>query len=253
MTTDQFQALPAGHSERLQKYLAEFVNSDTDPLHRQYPDLMSSPWFDLSDVPGLIELQTGASIIRSEVEAVGFNDFWYESELDSGQEDWEVLFLYECGKRVDEACARFPETTRLIERLPLLRTLEGMVYFSRLAGGATIPAHHGPTNMRVRCHLGLIVPSGSCGVRVAGIERRVQAGTCLLFDDSYDHDVWNIGRGDRTVLIVDLWHPALSADEVRVLEGLQRYAGAHAKNLHELWTLNEAHRGRIGKGKAPTL
>ena len=43
-----------------------------------------------------------------------------------------------------------------------------------------------------------------------------QAGECLIFDDSYEHEVWHEGVEDRIVLIADMWHPQL--DVARVIE-----------------------------------
>eukprot|EP00095_Tigriopus_kingsejongensis_P011332 maker-scaffold195_size270011-snap-gene-1.14 protein:Tk11332 transcript:maker-scaffold195_size270011-snap-gene-1.14-mRNA-1 annotation:"aspartyl asparaginyl beta-hydroxylase-like" len=34
-------------------------------------------------------------------------------------------------------------------------------------------------------------------------------GRIIVFDDSFDHEVWHEADGDRIVLIVDLWHPDL--------------------------------------------
>jgi len=45
-----------------------------------------------------------------------------------------------------------------------------------------------------------------------------------VFDDSFEHEAWNLSDRRRTVLIVDVWHPDLSDDEVLLLDGLQRYA-----------------------------
>ena len=39
----------------------------------------------------------------------------------------------------------------------------------------------------------------------------------LAFDDSYRHEVRHDGTRRRVVLVVDVWHPALSAEEVAVL------------------------------------
>lgn len=41
-----------------------------------------------------------------------------------------------------------------------------------------------------------------------------EAGKCLVFDDSYEHEVWNKTEGERVLLLFDLWHPDL-VEEVR--------------------------------------
>ena len=72
--------------------------------------------------------------------------------------------------------------------------------------------------------------------------RRWEEGRCLVFDDFYEHEAWNHTNEDRLVLIVDLWHPDLSAVEVELLSGLQRYAHAHAGRLGRYWSTNAAVR-----------
>ena len=52
-------------------------------------------------------------------------------------------------------------------------------------------------------------------------------------------------KRDRVVLIVDLWHPDLSDDEVALLEGLQRYVAGYAANLRSYWERNDAARAGV--------
>ena len=42
----------------------------------------------------------------------------------------------------------------------------------------------------------------------------------LIFDDSFEHDVWNEGDSARFVLIVDIWHPELTEEERRTLPAI---------------------------------
>lgn len=43
---------------------------------------------------------------------------------------------------------------------------------------------------------------------------KTMPGKCLVFDDSYEHEVWNRTEGERVLLLFDLWHPDL-VEEVR--------------------------------------
>ena len=156
--------------------------------------------------------------------------------------DWDVAFFYERGRRHEETCLACPVTTRGLEAYPTVRTLAGLIYASRMRGATHIAPHRGPTNLRLRCHLGLQVPDGDCAIRVGGETRRWEEGKCLVFDDFYEHEAWNHTEGDRIVLIVDLWHPGLSAVEVELLAGLQSYAAAHARRLNRYWAANAASR-----------
>jgi aspartate beta-hydroxylase len=44
---------------------------------------------------------------------------------------------------------------------------------------------------------------------VANETKKWIEGKLIIFDDSFDHEVWNDGKEFRLVLIVDLWHPDL--------------------------------------------
>ena len=37
-------------------------------------------------------------------------------------------------------------------------------------------------------------------------------GDMFVFDDSFDHEVWNENE-ERIILIVDIWHPDLSEEQ----------------------------------------
>jgi aspartate beta-hydroxylase len=127
-----------------------------------------------------------------------------------------------------------------------MRTAAGLIYVSRMRAGTHIAAHRGPTNLRLRCHLGIAVPRGDCAIRVSDETRRWTEGRCLVFDDYFEHEAWNHTSEDRIVLIVDLWHPGLSEAEIRLLEGLQWYAYSYARRLNRYWASNAAARRTDG-------
>jgi aspartyl/asparaginyl beta-hydroxylase (cupin superfamily) len=88
-----------------------------------------------------------------------------------------------------------------------------------LAPHTEIPRHHGLANYKLVAHLALDIP-GDCGIRVGGHARSWQQGQVLLFDDSFAHEAWNHSDRHRTVLIFDVWHPALTIVERRALTRL---------------------------------
>jgi aspartyl/asparaginyl beta-hydroxylase (cupin superfamily) len=209
-----------------------------------YPDLESRPWFDSAAFGMAQYLQSHFGEIREEILSLDASRFHRESERIGRSGDWDVVFLYERGRRHDDVCAACPVTTRGIEAPAAMRTLTGLIYASRMRAGTHIAAHRGPTNLRLRCHLGITVPSGDCAIRVDDEVRHWTEGQCLIFDDHFEHEAWNHTEEDRLVLIVDLWHPALSAAEVHLLEGLHRYAGTYARQLNRYWARNAAAAAR---------
>jgi aspartate beta-hydroxylase len=75
------------------------------------------------------------------------------------------------GKRQVEFAVRCPKTVELLESFRgdtelMTQTPFAYAFFSTLKAGATIAPHHGPCNLRIRCHFPLIVPDGDCGMQV---------------------------------------------------------------------------------------
>eukprot|EP00927_Polykrikos_kofoidii_P038052 TRINITY_DN32315_c0_g1_i1.p1 TRINITY_DN32315_c0_g1~~TRINITY_DN32315_c0_g1_i1.p1 ORF type:complete len:258 (+),score=37.73 TRINITY_DN32315_c0_g1_i1:104-877(+) len=85
----------------------------------------------------------------------------------------------------------------------------GNAIFSRLAPRTRLQPHCGPTNTRLTCHMGIDVPAEGCGMRVGGEARCWREGECIVFDDSWEHEVWNESTRSRVVLLVNFWHPDL--------------------------------------------
>jgi aspartate beta-hydroxylase len=59
--------------------------------------------------------------------------------------------------------------------------------------------------------------AGECHIRCgAQPPRRWEEGKVLLFDDSFEHEVWNETDLPRLVLIMDIWHPGLNTEKKRL-------------------------------------
>ena len=146
--------------------------------------------------------------------------------------EWRDVSLYVNGRRNEQHCSTLaPHTSELLrsEEGGLWRDAASCVYgscfFSLLKPRTRLRAHCGPTNIRLRAHLPLLVPEGECKMRVGSEPPRAwKEGELLLFDDSFEHEVWNETDSPRLVLIVDLWHPHLRTDEQRLtsLDGQRR-------------------------------
>ena len=118
---------------------------------------------------------------------------------------FSVAQLFARCRRDAANCSRFPQTAACISALaPFNEVIFGSHFFSRLSPGTHLDAHCGPSNLRLRCHLGLVIPPGT-KIRVGDETREWAAGQCLVFDDSYEHEVWHSGDSDRIVLICDMW------------------------------------------------
>jgi aspartate beta-hydroxylase len=65
----------------------------------------------------------------------------------------------------------------------------------------------------------LKVPYGT-SLRVADKIRTWKEGEILIFDDSFEHEVWHNGTSVRLILIVDVWHPDLTKNDWNALSAI---------------------------------
>jgi beta-hydroxylase len=125
---------------------------------------------------------------------------WEERELYG--EGWKVYGLYDFphGRPIAANIARCPLTARLVaEHVPG----HGAAGFSVLQPGTRIQPHAGYQGPFLRCHLGLRVPPGNCGLRVGGETRAWREGEALVLDDRLEHEAWNLTAEERVVLLLD--------------------------------------------------
>ncbi|MBA15428.1 MAG: aspartyl beta-hydroxylase [Sphingomonas sp.] len=117
---------------------------------------------------------------------------------------WRSFFLWGYGYGIEENIAQCPVTASIVEQIPDLNS----AFFSILSPGTHIPAHRGVTKGLVTCHLGLIVPrDGDVRMRIGERVVRWSEGETLVFDDTYDHEVWNDTVGTRVVLLIQFKRP----------------------------------------------
>ena len=188
--------------------------------------LKSKPIWSLKETgaaQGLRKLEHNWNVIRDEALHIlhegekGFFQPEAEGLQDTG--DWRQFTLFEQGRKNEKACAKTPKTCSLIGSIEAARSNKrGQVKFSVMYPGTHVFAHSGPTNCRLRAHLGLKVPEGHVKMRVADQFLSWEEGKVLVFDDSFDHEVWHEGQGERIILIVDLWHPQLDLETKKSLQ-----------------------------------
>jgi aspartate beta-hydroxylase len=212
-----------------------------DPQQRpvEYvPGGSDRPVYDPSQFWFVHHLEAHYEQIRAEVDAItdparqGFLSV-EESLLAAGR--WDQVILYEAGRRQEKACELFPVLTEVVEQIPEATTLgPGVVTLSWLYPGARIIPHCGRTNAQLRVHLGLRVPPGVT-IRVGPERLTWREGRCIVFDDSYEHEVWHEGTEPRIVLLLDVPHPAL-ADQHRA-----RLAAARRSDSERIATYLAEH------------
>ena len=83
----------------------------------------------------------------------------------------------------------------------------------RLAPGGRLVPHVGSSNARINMHIGLRIPEAHVGIRVGEGVRQWEVGKAIVFDESFEHEVWNTNADPtayRYVLQMHMWHPALA-------------------------------------------
>ncbi len=176
--------------------------------------LVGNPaFFENGVFPWVAEFESQWPQIRKELDAIlgmrdelpSLQDIQPDQVTISPDSKWKTFVLWGFGERSEPNCARCPDTSRAIERIPGMNA----AWFSILAPGKHIPRHSGITKGNIRCHLGLKVPRERehCRFRVADEMRIWEEGHCLLFDDSCKHEVWNETDEERAVLILDFERP----------------------------------------------
>lgn len=192
-----------------------------------YPYLAQRQFFERGEFDWAAGIEAATGDIRSELEALladaaPFRPY-VEDDPDRPARDfhglnnnpaWTALYLWKHGSFVPEIAERCPLTTKALSQVPLsqIGSRTPSVFFSRLEPGAHIPPHSGMLNMRLICHLPLIVPDG-CWLRVGNETRELREGELLIFDDSIEHEARNPSDKVRIVLIFDIWRPELSEAE----------------------------------------
>lgn len=118
---------------------------------------------------------------------------------------WRTFILMHQGRWIDWNCARCPETTAAVRKIPGL-TVAG---FSVLEPGTHITTHRGPNKGALRYQLGVIVPGkeGDCRIRVGDEMIHWREGEGVMFDFTYEHEAWNDTDEIRVLLMLELITP----------------------------------------------
>lgn len=134
---------------------------------------------------------------------------------------WSEFNINKKGRRNGTSCVAMPRTCELVEQaseatslLPneqgVPKQIAGEIEFLVMSPDTLLKRHCGTTNQRLTLHLGIDIPDGDlAGLRVGGQQYHWKEGEAIVFDDSYEHEAWNNGLTDRTVLYMSFWHPQL--------------------------------------------
>lgn len=184
----------------------------------------NAPVLDPALMPWTAMLEKNWKVIRGELDVIlkQRNDIPPLGQISpdhartAADKRWQSFFLLGYGVQVEKNCAMVPKTTALMKKIPRLNS----AFFSILGPGCHIPHHVGVTKGLLTSHLSLIVPKDrmNCTFRVGTEMIHWEEGKCILFDETYDHEVWNNTDETRVVLLIQVERPV-------------RFPGSLAHNL----------------------
>ena len=225
-------ALSPDQAARMARFRSNAVHATkrfhSEPTDYHYPGLVEREFHDIGTFDWIERLENATDVIAAEFAAVTVAE---RAELVpyirypdhrplrqwkalNNSYDWSAIHLIRNGTVVQRNARHCPATMALIATLPQ-PAIDGVspnAMYSLLAPGAHIPPHVGIANTRLVCHLPLVVPE-HCWFRVGAERRDWRRGAAWVFDDTIEHEAANESAELRVILIVDVWHPGLSAIE----------------------------------------
>lgn len=122
---------------------------------------------------------------------------------------WRAFFIKGYGYRMESNARRAPITADLLDKVPGLVTAN----FSVLEAGGHIPRHWGMTKGMLTYHLALKSPAERAKCRMHLEEGEAvhvlhwDEGESFVFDDMFNHEVWNETDEDRYILLIQIKRP----------------------------------------------
>ena len=172
---------------------------------------------------------------------LAFNPFPTTSEvipalLGDTQTPPRAFPLYTQGKRNAENCRKTPLTCSLLERVPEATSCRhGETKLLVVPPNSHVPPHTGQTNTRLVVVMGLNLGEGAELVIRLGEEKKsgwhlfmmtfavlasksrsprvLKEGEVMVFDDSFEQELWFHSTRPGLVLSMDVWHPDLPPDK----------------------------------------
>ena len=170
-------------------------------------------FFPLERFPWVEHIEANWEVIREELEGVlqdrealpNFQDISKDQIEITDDDRWKTFFLYGYGFEAELGVQMCPRTAALMREIPGMTT----AMLSILSPRKHILDHRGPYKGVLRYHLGLIVPKEKekCRIRVGDEVRHWAQGESMVFDDTFNHEVWNDTEETRVVLFVDVLRP----------------------------------------------
>jgi aspartate beta-hydroxylase len=202
-----------------------FYDRMADAIRYIYDQRLSAPavldWS--TDFPEAASFIAAWAEIRREALAVAgrlpevprFHEIMREQTAISANDgrDWRMFVLKAYGIEVPKNMAACPRLAVIVAAAPDVLSAS----LSFLDPGKHIPLHRGPFRGVLRFYLVLSMPlladrRPAAALKIAGKEYRLVDGDCMLWDDTYPHEVWNESDQVRIVLLLDVRRGGMPLD-----------------------------------------
>lgn len=144
------------------------LESSQNPTVFSVPRLHSQPWWDYF---GSTSYEHDLKLLKSRAEAIkkeflqmdrkySMKDDLFSDWIVNVESQWRMCHLINQGTYVKDICDQCPGTYQVLRQLK--NCMDGCIFgyasFSVVEARASLLSHTGPTNVRLRCHLGIVLP-----------------------------------------------------------------------------------------------
>jgi ornithine lipid ester-linked acyl 2-hydroxylase len=203
---------PRDRTSWLIRFLLAIIGA-AERINVRYAKFGNPSVYDNAVFPWAVHVESEWHAIREELDALlvrkddlpSFQDIAADVASISNDRGWKTFLLAGYGIKSERNIALCPETWRILQKIPGLKT----AMFSIFEPHKHLPAHRGFYNGVLRFHLGLLVPEprDQIAIRVGDRICHWEEGRAIIFDDAYNHEAWNRTDKTRVILFVDFVRP----------------------------------------------
>jgi aspartyl/asparaginyl beta-hydroxylase (cupin superfamily) len=197
------------------------------------------------------DIQAEATRIRTE-DIPSLGDISFDHGRIAKDRRWKSFFLKGYGYRLENNCARAPITVSLLDKVPGLVTAT----FSVMEAGGHIPRHRGMTKGMLTYHLALKVPAEreKCRMNIEGPDQvhvmPWAEGESFVFDDLYNHEVWNETDEDRYILLIQIKRPCRGLGNF--IQNFFLFCVRHSRFVQDIVRNIDAAGHKVSTARAPS-
>ncbi|MGB7273045.1 MAG: aspartyl/asparaginyl beta-hydroxylase domain-containing protein, partial [Geitlerinemataceae cyanobacterium] len=153
---EQFYSTLKAENRKLLLKLGEKIIRQLEKPIGHHSLVGNTTFFEPDEFSWVADLEANWKIIRRELEEIlkyqeklpNFQDLSPDQARLTQDNLWKTYFFYAYGLKAQKNCERGPQTTRLLEKIPGMKT----AFFSILLPGKHIPEHRGPYKGLLRYH-----------------------------------------------------------------------------------------------------